>query len=627
MRQASELEGDAWRLWLGKIFYTAKRYNYAEIFLKPLLLEKNSFDQEASIYMARTLHKLQRYDDLLKLTADNPFLSTEYFWLHVEGLSHTHRQKGMLEILKKADSQGIPKAIIAYYRAVAALAQNDKTTLAKQLEIVLTDEAGSIVDEQAAIVLRNQGLSLTSPAQLKRAKNLIDRGLPLWARKIYEHLALQGEDRDFDIAYATFRARHYHEATQLLEQLLIKSDSSVGQVRLMLAQAYARSDQFDKAIALYLQLGTSGSFDIRRKIAFLTFDAGRYSEARALYSQLNPQKPEYAWMQFWSSFFIKDWPKALVHLDYLKKSTSDKGELAKILYWRARVYDKSQKHQTALDLYSELKKNSHNYYSYLAKQRIKGKLNPTRLFDDAILDLPKKESERTHPLEIHAPTPPSLLARGGFFAELKDRMSQSVGGLQGSQAERADFYTQHAQFNALTVLGQQVAKISTTDATRDVWEWAYPNAYETWVDYFCRLHGMDRNLAWSIMRQESAFRPSIVSPALAIGLMQIIPQTAHEIAASLGLKSFHPSHLEDPILNIRFGTWYLKERLKQFDGKLAYVIASYNAGPDAMTRWRRWADHMETDEFIDMIPYDETRTYVKKVLMNYLIYKNLYRDM
>src|SRR5690606_35893387 len=115
------------------------------------------------------------------------------------------------------------------------------------------------LDEPAARVLRDNDLVLTPADQKLRAKNLIDRGLPLAARKIFENMQAQGGEHAFDIAYATFRARHYREASALLENLA--SRPGMAMARPLLAPAYSRSDQFDKAIELYRTMG-SGSSEI-----------------------------------------------------------------------------------------------------------------------------------------------------------------------------------------------------------------------------------------------------------------------------------------------------------------------------------------------------------------------------
>ena len=82
--------------------------------------------------------------------------------------------------------------------------------------------------------------------------------------------------------------------------------------------------------------------------------------------------------------------------------------------------------------------------------------------------------------------------------------------------------------------------------------------------------------------------------------------------------------LINPWIAIELGVWYLKQRTNQFNDNLVYAIASYNAGPEAVERWKKWGNKLPPDLFIELIPYDETRDYVKKVLRSYWVYRKLY---
>ena len=105
--------------------------------------------------------------------------------------------------------------------------------------------------------------------------------------------------------------------------------------------------------------------------------------------------------------------------------------------------------------------------------------------------------------------------------------------------------------------------------------------------------------------------------------MQIIPRTGRKIAAALEKEDYDVSMLRTPDTSIEFGSWYFAELLKKFHGHPALAIASYNAGPQAVSRWVDARPGIATDEFIEEIPYKETRHYVKKVLSNYSVYREL----
>jgi len=121
------------------------------------------------------------------------------------------------------------------------------------------------------------------------------------------------------------------------------------------------------------------------------------------------------------------------------------------------------------------------------------------------------------------------------------------------------------------------------------------------------------------MRQESAFRPTVVSPAKAVGLMQIIPPTAKRIAEEIDA-TYEPHLMRSPAVNIRFGAYYLRRLLDMFGDRPELTAAAYNAGPHAVTRWLRAGEKLPLDLFVARIPYKETRNYVYRVMGNYARY-------
>ena len=127
----------------------------------------------------------------------------------------------------------------------------------------------------------------------------------------------------------------------------------------------------------------------------------------------------------------------------------------------------------------------------------------------------------------------------------------------------------------------------------------------------------------SLIRQESAFNHKAVSSAKARGLMQMIPPTAKTVAKELGRKRYDLNNIED---NLSFGVHYLDSLMKEFDQNIVYSLAGYNAGPTAAKRWIKSHGHLENLYFIDSIPYQETRSYVKLILRNYIFYQLIYQQ-
>jgi soluble lytic murein transglycosylase len=156
------------------------------------------------------------------------------------------------------------------------------------------------------------------------------------------------------------------------------------------------------------------------------------------------------------------------------------------------------------------------------------------------------------------------------------------------------------------------------------WRIAYPPAYREDVKRWAPAAGLPVDLVQALMREESALDPRALSPAGAIGLTQLMLPTAQEVARSLKLGKVSRASLTEPSLNIRLGARYLGTLARRFDGSIALALAAYNAGGGAVNRWLETRRDLEIDEFVEEIPVEETRGYVKRVLRSYAAYRLLY---
>ena len=162
------------------------------------------------------------------------------------------------------------------------------------------------------------------------------------------------------------------------------------------------------------------------------------------------------------------------------------------------------------------------------------------------------------------------------------------------------------------------------EGVRYIWQHAFPQAYKAQVSKSSADFQVASELIWGIMKAESSYKRDVVSPVGAIGLMQIMPNTGEKISGLLKEKNFASPMLFEPAVSIRLGSKYLQRLLKQFDQNFALVAAGYNAGPHRVRGWLASFGQLDLDEFIEHIPFLETRNYVKRVLSNAWVYKQLY---
>jgi len=153
----------------------------------------------------------------------------------------------------------------------------------------------------------------------------------------------------------------------------------------------------------------------------------------------------------------------------------------------------------------------------------------------------------------------------------------------------------------------------------------YPYPYKQIITKYAAAYGVDPLFVVAVIREESHFRPKSSSHKGALGLMQLMPDTAKEISAYLG-EDYAQANLENPEVNIRYGTWYLAQLNKQFSGNSVLVLAAYNAGSGRVNNWLNFRSEEANTYLIEDIPFKETREYVQKVLRSYKMYVKLYDD-
>jgi soluble lytic murein transglycosylase len=158
------------------------------------------------------------------------------------------------------------------------------------------------------------------------------------------------------------------------------------------------------------------------------------------------------------------------------------------------------------------------------------------------------------------------------------------------------------------------------------WEYLFPLPYQSDVVRNARAHNLDPFMVAALIRQESEFNPQALSRARAYGLTQVMPSTGRALARKVGIRRFSNRMLFQPSTNLKLGTYYLRSMLDKWDGRWEHTLASYNAGPNRVAEWITWNHCEEPAEFVESIPFTETREYVQAVLRNAALYRRIYED-
>ncbi|HXY77944.1 MAG TPA: transglycosylase SLT domain-containing protein [Candidatus Acidoferrales bacterium] len=314
----------------------------------------------------------------------------------------------------------------------------------------------------------------------------------------------------------------------------------------------------------------------------------------------------------------------------------DGNETSAALYWRARLAEEDNQPGMARAYYQKLSDRYRNYYyAELGRQRLK---NLPAASDSpgeyAVLDhVPPLNNAKL--VLSDAPTDDlrwqkaQLLGNGGLvdFALRELQSAAGDGGESWAVAATAQLCLDTGHYDrAIEVMKHSVPSyfaVDIPDLPRPYWEALFPRPYWTDLKRFSVANGLDPYLVASLIRQESEFNPAAVSHANAVGLMQLLPRTGSLVAHQMKLR-YNASQLYTPTVNLQLGTHYFRGMVDHFGGSLEYALAAYNAGDDRVEEWLGEGKYRDAQEFVESIPFTETREYVQAILRNASVYRQLY---
>lgn len=366
-------------------------------------------------------------------------------------------------------------------------------------------------------------------------------------------------------ATALFRARDYKKAAPVLAELLRRKGGDDQQLLMTLASAYARSNRHDEAISLQRKVAALFPNETRRalyKVVFLQADRNHDKEAISAANAFldrypsSPESDNVMWLLAWSHFRLNSFSSAITYFESYRGLARARMQKLRADYWIARCLEKMGNKLGAAAAYGAIaSQDSGGYYGHLASARQRHKAIVWQL-----PELKKKPGS----LRLNMASPSALLAGLGLYEFMP------VVGWNGS--------------------------------------------YRELIDTVAKAWGLNAPFVNAIIQVESHFNPNAVSPAGAVGLMQLIPPTAQQMCDELLLDVFVQKDLRDPIWNVTLGMGYLRKLSAMFSRHMVAMIASYNAGEQAVSRWMGVQSLADPEMFVEEIPYAETNAYVKKVL-------------
>jgi len=307
-------------------------------------------------------------------------------------------------------------------------------------------------------------------------------------------------------------------------------------------------------------------------------------------------------------------------------------ETASALYWRGHLYE-TQDHSPALaaaDYRTLIRAYRHYFFAQMATERLAAlgdaePVSPPEL--SRFQPPPAPQLVESFPADSPHLAKARLLANAGLNEYIGQEIAADPDSASWSALAEAQIYASYGEnYRALRAIKRALphfASASIRSIPLVYWRILFPEPYWETIKAESAKNGLDPYLVASLIRQESEFNPSVVSYANAYGLMQLLPAVGKAMARQEGMRSFETFQLLDPATNIRLGTRYLRQQLDKFGRVPEYALAAYNAGGERVADWKDAGPYQGMDEFVESIPFTETREYVESILRNVEMYKEI----
>ena len=562
-------------------------------------------------------------------------------------LSEKNDAEALLLTAKAYDTQNSQPEAIKYYRRTYFYAAG--TNAAREAEAKLTFMSQPLTpqtgDEQKAradklFVAKNytdaatafSDLStrfpsaVTPQSQLRRLTSLANTGKMPDAQSVFNSLPLSAKEREegyrqLVLGYA--KARMWPQARSTADEMRQKFPTGTLVPKTLIDAGLSARDAKNRTEEGY----------------FLNTAVAAYPNA----IEVAQAQFETAWFQHENNNFALSSQMFTEHLArYADKDTTNRGKAG---YWAARDSERAGRVAEACALYDGvLYRYGSNWYGYLALGRLttmknQGNCrvttppNPTVAKAVANLRIVSVAAETATQKELDRADKSEELSTIGLFDWAIDELTEAKKTANTSPKINLALARHYrlkgdntAAFVALAKSYPDYAQMFPEEMGHEEWDIFYPLINWSDIKLWSQNRGLDRYQVAGLIRQESVFNPRAKSPANAYGLMQLLLPTARAVAKNYGA-SVMPTSPEDlyrPALNIELGTAFLKDQFAKF-GRIEYVAVAYNAGPGRVNSWRATLPP-EMDEFVEAIPFKETKAYVQGVIRNSAQYRRLYDD-
>lgn len=335
-----------------------------------------------------------------------------------------------------------------------------------------------------------------------------------------------------------------------------------------------------------------------------------------------------AWLKSWNYYKLSDWEKARESLIEMRDQAKEPSDKARARYWLARTLEKLNNPAEAQnELQALLKEDPLGYYGVLSYRELKQPFPPLKV------DLQQLEGLSLFSIgEIS----PSLRLTAEWLISVNEKpfaekvLNVAVDDLKRAKVTSEDTWLAISSgyarsglylplFSAIGGLQPEVKDRLVNDHP----DLLFPMPFSDVVTAASEKSGTPREFIYSIIRQESAFNPEARSPVDAFGLMQLLPSVAKQLALQNKLPYSEALDLYKPEINIPLGAFELKTLMRKYKGQFILAVSGYNANDSAIRGWLKTRYRDDSVEFIEEVPYEETRSYIKLVMRNYVFYQRL----